>query len=290
MTNDSAYARCNAFVFAASGAIAGAVSRELARQGARMFLSGQDARRLAELARAISVETGAEPAVATVDATSASAVADYLDAQAARGVVPDWVFNGIGLDPVGAMYGERSESLPAEVFTQPLTAIVGGQFVTATQSALRMRPYGSGTIVLLTASLAKSAMPFMAGITAACDAVQGLARVLAAEYTPYGPRVLCVRVAGIPETRTIRLTSAANARTRGVTVEEFRRAAGVGTAASMLTLEAAAKKIAALCAPGSAAAAGEPLDVDATAGTVDRAQSAAHGNTRRGDLDTYAGQ
>ena len=282
MTNGKAYAGCNAFVFAASGAIASAVSRELARQGARVFLSGRDARRLEELARAISAETGTEPDVATVDATSASAVADYLDTLAARGVVPDWAFNGIGLDPVGAMYGERSESLPTEVFTLPLTAIVGGQFVTATQSALRMRPYGRGTIVLVTASLAKSAMPFMAGITAACDAVQGLARVLAAEYAPNGLRVLCVRVAGIPETRTIRLTSAANARTRGVTVQEFGRASGVGAAASVLTLEAAAGKIVVLCAPGSAAPAGEPLDVDATSVEVDRSPSAAHANTRRG--------
>lgn len=262
MANHSDYAGCNALIFAANGAIAGAVACELVRRGARLFLSGRYRPGLEALAQRIAAETGASPEVARLDATSADEVSAYLDGLAERGIAPDWVFNGIGLDPVAAMYGERSNTLPTDVFLQPLTTIVGAQFVTATQAARRMRQRRRGTIALLTASLAKSAMPYMAGITAACDAVQGLARVLAAEYGADGLRVLCVRVAGIPETRTIRLTSAANARTRGLTPEEFGRAAGVAGDAAPLTLAAAAVQIADRCAPGSDTRAGEPTDIE----------------------------
>ena len=68
--------------------------------------------------------------------------------------------------------------------------------------------------------------------------MEGLARVLAAEYAPRGVRVHCVRVSGIPESRTIRLTSAANAKTMGIAPEAF--AARAGSDGSPLTLEAAA--------------------------------------------------
>ncbi|NDJ60854.1 MAG: SDR family oxidoreductase, partial [Chloroflexi bacterium] len=48
----------------------------------------------------------------------------------------------------------------------------------------------------------------MAGITAACGAVEALARSLAGEFGPAGVRVNVVRGSGMPETRTIQETTA----------------------------------------------------------------------------------
>jgi short-subunit dehydrogenase len=261
-TSAESYAGCHALVFAATGAIAGATARELARRGALLYLAGRDEAALHALAAQIAAETGRLPEYARVDAEDGEQIDAWLEALQARGITADWVFNGIGLDPVAAGYGLRSEALSPERFLAPLVHIVGSQFLTATRCAVRMRARGRGTVVLLTASLAKSTLPYMAGITAACDALQGLARVLAAEYGPAEVRVLCLRVAGIPESRTIRLTMEANARTRGLAAGQFVAEPAPGETRASLTLARAAALIAEAAAPGSATAAGEPFDVE----------------------------
>lgn len=48
----------------------------------------------------------------------------------------------------------------------------------------------------------------MAGISAACGAVEAMTRALAGEFGPHGVRVNCVRGSGMPETRTIQETFA----------------------------------------------------------------------------------
>lgn len=261
MKPTDAYSGRNAFVFAATGAIAGAVAIALARRGANLFLSARNLPQLKDLAAEIESRTGVAAEIAEVDAESRTEVAGYLVRLEKQGISPDWVFNGIGVDPVSAMYGMPSEIIGLAAFCQPLVRIVGSQFVTATTAAAAMRRYSGGTVVLLTASLSKSAMPYMAGVTAASDAVEGLARVLDAEYGVLGVRVCCVRVAGIPETRTIRLTSEANARTMGLTAEEFgAHALGHGAA---LSLGAAATKILDATEPGGDGPVGEPMDIAA---------------------------
>lgn len=262
MASSDSWEGRNAVVFAATGEVAGATALELAKRGARLFLSGRDVDRVRDVASRIAEQTGVEADCRCVDAEDEAAVAGYLRSLTDHGVAADWMMNGIGLDPVKANYGQRSQDLPLASFLEPLTRIVGSQFLTATLAAAPMAAVGSGTIVLLTSSLAKSALPFMAGITSASDAVQGLARVLAAEYAPRGVRVHCVRVSGIPESRTIRLTSAANAKTMGITPEAF--AARAGSDGSPLTLEAAAAGIVAATSPDRAGTAGQPIDIEAT--------------------------
>lgn len=61
----------------------------------------------------------------------------------------------------------------------------------------------------------------MSGISAACAAVEGMTRSLAAEFAPLGIRVLCLRPGGMLETRTIKETVEENAKTAGMPLEVF---------------------------------------------------------------------
>lgn len=262
MTTTNLFEGRNALIFASTGAISGAVATELARQGARVFLSARSRQGLEQLADRLRDETRAEIKTCLVNAEDQDEVEFYLQSLAREGVSPDLVFNGIGVDPIGAQYGHPSETITLDRFLEPLTRIVGSQFLTSTLAAVRMMQSKRGTILLLTSSLARSAFPYMAGITAASDAVEGLARVLAAEYAPRGVRVVCVRVDAIPETRTIRLSMAANAETLGIPVEEFASAISQKTrSARVLTLSAAARAIVVIASDAGDALSGQPVDI-----------------------------
>src|SRR3990167_3394908 len=165
MANRNIWEGRNAVVFAATGEVAGATALELAKHGARLFLSGRDLGRVRDLAARIGERTGVAADCRRVDAEDRADVARYLQSLAVNEVAPDWMMNGIGLNPAEANYGRRSEDLPMPSFLEPLNRIVGSQFLTATLAATHMGLVGSGTIVMLTSSLAKSALHYMAGIT-----------------------------------------------------------------------------------------------------------------------------
>ncbi|MEW5864987.1 MAG: SDR family oxidoreductase [Pseudomonadota bacterium] len=262
MTIGSLFEGRNAIIFAATGAIARAVAAELGRQRAKLFLSARDRHRLDALVDRLVRESGANVDAALVNAEDQAEVDDYLKALAHRGVHPELVFNGIGVDPADAQYGERSETVVLESFVAPLARIVGSQFLTATRAAGRMAASRPGVIALLSSSLARSAIPHMAGITAASDAVEGLARVLAAEYAPRGIRVACVRLDAIPETRTILMSMAANAKTLGVSVEQFAASISYGKrSARVLTLADASRAIVHVLSDGGTALSSLPVDI-----------------------------
>lgn len=245
----------NVVVFGASGAIAGAVAEEFVRRGDRLFLSSRAPAPPAKW-RGRVVEW------ASVDATDAAQVDAYYAGLAAKGVAPDVVFNGIGVRATEGGFGTPSHLLDASQFTQTLASVVGAQFLTASRGAHAMAAAGRGVVILLTSSLAKVAIPNMAGITAASDAIEGLARVLQAEHAGSGVRVVCARVGGMPETRMIQETMAANARTAGVSVEDYAQrlpAARAGTAP--LSLNAAAGAIAMLASEEAAPMAFEPVNI-----------------------------
>jgi len=80
---------------------------------------------------------------------------------------------------------------------------------------------GGGAIVTLSASLGGLAIPFMAALTATCGGIEAMTRSLAAELSPGGVRVNCVRGDAMPETTTIQETMAGTARVLGVAPEEM---------------------------------------------------------------------
>ncbi|MEL6821043.1 MAG: SDR family oxidoreductase, partial [Calditrichota bacterium] len=109
-----------------------------------------------------------------------------------------------------------------EDFMRPLEVHLGSQFLTSRHAAKAMMDSQStGTIITLTASLSRIKTPFMTGITAACTAIEGMTRSLAAEFGRTGIRVICVNPTALIETRTIRETTEANAKTAGLPAEQF---------------------------------------------------------------------
>jgi 3-oxoacyl-[acyl-carrier protein] reductase len=193
----------NILVFAATGAIAGGAARKFAREGAHVWISGRDAGRLEALADEIRAAGGnATPHV--VDATDEAQVTDYVAQVAGQAGRIDGVFNGIGGRPADLRYPQPSSTQALADFMHPLHVVVGSQFLTSRTAAAHMAQQGTGgAIVILTATLSRMTAPFMAGITAASTAVEGLARALAGEFGPAGIRVNVVRGSGMPETRTI---------------------------------------------------------------------------------------
>jgi 3-oxoacyl-[acyl-carrier protein] reductase len=178
-----------------------------------------------------------------LDALDEPGLGRYCSSLVAGGVQVDFLLNAIGPRVGPARYGTPSNALSLAGFLLPIEVIAGSQFLTATRFRPLMRTGRSSVIVMLSASLGRSSIPLMSGITSACDAVQGLSRVLAAEFGTKGPRVVCARVDAIPGTRTILETSAANARTMGLSVEDFAKTLP-GQGAALLTLEQVAGDIA----------------------------------------------
>ncbi|MDX2161849.1 MAG: SDR family oxidoreductase [bacterium] len=196
-----------AFVFAATGAIAGETARTFAREGAEVWLSGRNAAALDALADEITA-AGGKAHVDVVDATDASQVAAYLERAVKQAGRVDVVFNGIGGRPSDLRYPQLAETQSLEDFLFPMQHIVGSQFLTARSAAHYMTQQGSGAIVTLSATLSGMTAPNMAGISAACGAIEAMTRSLAGEYGGYNIRVNCVRGSGMPETRTIQETVA----------------------------------------------------------------------------------
>ncbi len=210
-----------AVVFAASGAIAGAVAKSFAQNGAKVYVTGKDLAEVKMLADSIKQNDGWAEAHKS-DALNESEIDAIFEKVVADNGKVDIVFNGIGIRPSQNQYGTPSTILTFENFLKPLTTIVGSQFLTSRAAAKFMAATKTqGTILTLTSSLSRSKIPFMAGVTSASTGVEGLTRCLAAEFGMMGIKVICINPTGLSETRTIEETSAANAATIGIPVEAF---------------------------------------------------------------------
>lgn len=235
-------------VFAATGAIGRASAHELARQGAHVWVSGRDEARTRAVADEIAQE-GGKATARTVDATDAGSVDAHLDEVLATDGQLHAVFNAIGDRPQAYGYPAASSDQPLADFMRPIEQVVGSQFLTSRAGAARMGERGGGSVVLLSATLTGMAAAFMAGISAACGAVEATARALAGEFGPAGVRVNTARASAMPETRTILETGAGIARLAGLDPSE-----GGPTPTPLgrpVTLDDTARTIAFLASPAS---------------------------------------
>jgi NAD(P)-dependent dehydrogenase (short-subunit alcohol dehydrogenase family) len=210
-----------AVVFAASGEIAGAVARSFAQHGAKVYVTARNLTAVEALAHEIKAG-GGQAEAGKVDALNETEIDSYL-----RKVVDDhgrldMVFNGIGSYYKDAGSGTPSTVATFEQFLNPLQRICGSQFLTSRVAARHMIQSGSeGTILLFTASMSRMKNPNMAGFGSACAAIEGLTRIMAAEFGRHGIKVTCICSAAIMETSKIRGMISDFSELAGISQEEM---------------------------------------------------------------------
>jgi NAD(P)-dependent dehydrogenase (short-subunit alcohol dehydrogenase family) len=181
-----------AVVFAASGGIAGAVARSFAEHGAKVYVTARNLEAVKTLAKEIKADGGWAEA-AKVDALNETGIDNFFQKVVKDTGKLDIVFNGIGHFYQDAGSGSPSMSITFEQFLNPLHNFCGSQFLTSRLAAKYMIQTASeGTILLLTSALSRMKTPNMAGFAAASAAVEGLTRVLAAEFGGQGIKVTCI--------------------------------------------------------------------------------------------------
>ena len=195
-----------AVVFGAGGSIGAAVSKELAAEGAEVFLSGRTNLNVEEVANQIALAGGRAHA-AVVDALDDAAVNEYIDGIVKQTGSIDIVFNAVG--PLVSQYGngKKATDLSIEEFMVPLTTIVRSQFSTARAAAQHMVKRHSGVIIFLTGSPARGHVEGATAIGAAFGAIESLSENLAVEVSPFGVRVVCLRTTANADSRTIQQTT-----------------------------------------------------------------------------------
>ncbi|PSL46527.1 NADP-dependent 3-hydroxy acid dehydrogenase YdfG [Chitinophaga niastensis] len=192
-----------AVVFAASGEIAGVVARSFAQHGAKVYVTAKNLNAVKALAEEIEANGGHAEA-GKVDALNETEIDSYLQKVITENGKLDMVFNGIGSYYQDAGSGTPTTIATFEQFLNPLQRICGSQFLTSRVAARHMIQSGSeGTILLFNASMARTKTPNMAGFAAACAAIEGLTRVMAAEFGQHGIKAICICSGALMETKKI---------------------------------------------------------------------------------------
>jgi 3-oxoacyl-[acyl-carrier protein] reductase len=185
-----------AVIYGAGGAIGSAVARTFAREGASVFLSGRNLVPVEAVAKDI-IAAGGRAEAARVDALDEHAVEQNTVSVARKTGRIDVVLNAIGFR---AVQGVALIDLGREDFSFPIVTWTTTQFLTARAAARHMVQKRSGVILTLSASPARLAIASTGGFGVACAAIEGLSRTLAAELSPHGVRVVCLRPHRIGDT------------------------------------------------------------------------------------------
>ncbi|SHM56185.1 NAD(P)-dependent dehydrogenase, short-chain alcohol dehydrogenase family [Chitinophaga jiangningensis] len=192
-----------AVVFAASGQVGGAIARGFAAHGAKVYVTALNLAAVEALAAEI-IADGGQAQAGKVDALNEAEIDAYIQQVVADNGRLDMVFNGIGSYYKDAGSGTPTTMATFEQFLHPLQRICGSQFLTSRVAAKYMIQTGSqGTLLQFTASMARSKTPNMAGFAAACAAIEGLTRVMAAEFGQHGIKSICIASGALLETRKI---------------------------------------------------------------------------------------
>jgi NAD(P)-dependent dehydrogenase (short-subunit alcohol dehydrogenase family) len=186
-----------AVIYGAGGSIGGAVSRAFAAEGATVFAAGRE-----------------------VDALDERAVDDHLDQVIAEAGRIDISFNAVGI-PDADIVGTPLVDLDVDTFARPILSYATSYFVTARAAARRMLPNGSGVIMRVTATHARTGIPLVGGYGPAMAAMEALTRGLSAELAPHGVRVVGLRPWAMPESSTIQEAFAPRAAATGMTWEQW---------------------------------------------------------------------
>ncbi|MFI6674078.1 SDR family NAD(P)-dependent oxidoreductase [Kribbella sp. NPDC050470] len=191
-----------AVIYGAGGGIGGAVAVAFAREGAKLFLTGRRPAPVEVVAKDI-VSAGGSAEAAEVDALDEQAVDEHLQSVIDRAGRVDISFNAVGI-PNAEIVGVPLTELDVERFSLPIATYTRSYFLTARLVARRMVPNRAGVIMSVSALHSRTGIPLVGGYGPAQAAKEALTRGLSAELAPHGIRVVGLRPAGMPETRTIR--------------------------------------------------------------------------------------
>jgi NADP-dependent 3-hydroxy acid dehydrogenase YdfG len=187
--SERAFAGQTAVVSGASGAIGGAVARELARQGARLLLLGRDAERLERLAAAVAEQGGDARCLAGDLAAAASADGDAwsrLERALAELVGVDLLINTMGewsAATLGASPIEEIDRVLGVNFRSPLLL---------TRLCLPALLERRGQVVFVNSSAGARAGGTSGAYAAAKQALRAAADGLRDEVNARGVRVLTI--------------------------------------------------------------------------------------------------
>ena len=219
-----------AVVFGAGGSIGSAVAKAFASEGAEVFLAGRSEESLQVVAKEIA-ETGGRARPDVIDALDEPAVEAYIQSLAHEAGGIDIVFNATG--PRVSEYANLTPAvdLPADLFMVPVNTALKSNYITARAAAREMVKQGTGVIMFLTGSPARPHLPNVTAIGAAFGAIENLMRTMAIELGPAGVRVVCLRTALNPDSRTSKENAELSADRMGVPAshEQFAATLAQGT-------------------------------------------------------------
>ncbi len=241
-----------AVIYGAGGDVGGAVARAFAREGATVFLSGRNLRKVEAVAADV-ISRGGVAEAAQVDALDEQAVDKYVGAVEEKAGTVDISFSAISIAHALPNRAPLLE-LPAEQFALPITTYTQATFLTARSAARRMVARRSGVILTITATPSRMAFPNVGGNAAAFAAVVALTRTLSAELAPQGVRVVCLMPNAMPETATIRENFEKFATAAGITPAEYLARIASMTHLRRLTTLAELANVAAFMASDQASA------------------------------------
>ena len=185
----------NAIIYGGGGAIGGAVAKEFAKEGARLFLVGRTREKLEAVARDVEA-AGGSAEVAVLDALDEEAVEDHARTVAAQAGSIDVSFN---LITRGDVQGIPLIDMTADDLLRAVVNGLHSNFLTVRAAARRMVEQGSGVILALDSGSANGS-PMMGSTGPADAATDTFIRNLAAEIGPQGVRAVGIWTAGLPET------------------------------------------------------------------------------------------
>lgn len=168
-------------IFGATGGIASALGRQLARLDCRLSLAARDQSRLDSLKDELHAEGS------LVDATDAGVVDRFLTVTYDRHGRLDGVVNCVGSLLLKPAHATRDDEW-ANVLATNLTS----SFYILRSAARLMMRSGGGSIVLMASAVAQRGMINHEAIAAAKAGVVGLTLSAAATYARYNIRVNCV--------------------------------------------------------------------------------------------------